>query len=156
MVMVAPQPSYSSEADNESYKEIITKLNDTVSKHSPAVMSAVSKRTPNLQFFEFQEIVTELNQLFETDGLLHDQVKSSLGLTAYYNLIKNHLLHISLTNQIMPFDNLAHMYPHDLPYRHEGPYPILPTWQVLRRTLNFFSTLTHAAETVQNLSLIHI
>jgi|GEM_PF-4577699 len=138
--VAAPEPK--TDVILQRAEQLIEDIGESLDSSQESLNQAMEAMDPNRQHSDFAPMVEKLEKMFQKDGALQAFVNSNLALQHYFNLIHNHILHISLTNRILPFENLAHMYPHDLPYTHEGPYPILPTRQVLDKVRLFFLVLT--------------
>ncbi|MEC9282069.1 MAG: hypothetical protein VX642_05115, partial [Bdellovibrionota bacterium] len=77
--------------------------------------AAIRQGNPNQQDLSFQNMVEKTEEILDSKEVL-SLIENSHTLKQYHNLMKNHLLHIQLTNEIESFQNLSYMYPHEMPF----------------------------------------
>ena len=115
-----------------SIPEAIAEIESALADGREFVEEAFANVDPNRQYLPFEPVVQRLEEFVNSEGM-QGLIGDSFLKQQYTNLIKNHLLHVSLTNVIEPSKTLRDMYPHEMPFEHDGRCPGYPTFLVLEK-----------------------
>lgn len=113
-----------------------SELSRFLKSKNESVQKAIQQGNPNVQDLSYAEMVEATDRLLDSSELM-SLIEHSHTLKQYRNLMKNHLLHIQLTNEIESFQNLSYMYPHEMPFKHDGRFPSYPSYQALEKVHEF-------------------
>jgi len=125
----------------QSITEASAEINETLGELSTVVESFVNQGNPNTQVLEFKPIVDRL-EAFLKSTYFEEIIKNNVTYYHYNKLMQNHLLHINLQNEISASKELHKMYPHELPFHHDGRFPAKPTLEALDKIKVFLEVLS--------------
>lgn len=125
-----------------SIEDAITHIQKAKDEHQQAVFKYLNQHNPNAQILDFADIVNQLTTFLTSSSLL-DTVGENFTFQQYLNLMQNHLLHLTLKHRIDSSISINDMYPHELPFNHNGLYPAYPTWLALEKVQEFLEILNN-------------
>ncbi len=120
--------------------EALAKIETAISENNEGILANFQALDPNAQILAFQPIVEQLNTFLKSPQL-EARIADNFFFQQYTNLIKNQLLHIQLTHEIQTADSLSTMYPHEMPFKHDGRFPGYATRQVLENVRTYLRCL---------------